>query len=90
MLHWRVQASTKCLLSEYLDQLLLDKRPACTCTRSEAGSALVVCKLWHAACVLSMVVQAFPYFYVPYDDSFPDEPAQGMAAWHGTQRCCGV
>ena len=21
--------------------------------------------------------QAFPYFYVPYEDSFPDEPAQG-------------
>ncbi len=27
-----------------------------------------------------MVLQAFPYFYVPYDDSFPDEPAQGLHA----------
>ncbi len=27
-----------------------------------------------------LVLQAFPYFYVPYDDSFPDEPAQGLHA----------
>lgn len=26
---------------------------------------------------ICQLVQAFPYFYVPYDDSFPDEPAEG-------------
>lgn len=28
---------------------------------------------WHAASL-----QAFPYFYVPYEDDFPTDPAQGV------------
>ena len=31
----------------------------------------------HAVILSNLYVQAFPYFYVPYDNDFPTDPVQG-------------